>query len=145
MKKTILLYSAAMALLVLLMKFIDYRFLIRDISVEFYIGAVAILFTALGVWVGLKFTSSTPKLEPSVPRSGKPQNNLEAIAELGLSKREMEVLELMAQGLSNQEIAEKLFISLNTVKTHSSKLFQKLSARRRTQAVQIAKSKGIIS
>ena len=145
MKKTILLYSAAMALLVLLMKFVDYRFLIRDISVEFYIGVVAVLFTALGIWVGLKFTRTSPKLETSVPRSGEPQHNPEAIAELGLSKREIEVLELMAQGLSNQEIAEKLFISLNTVKTHSSKLFQKLSARRRTQAVQIAKSKGIIS
>ncbi|MEL7532147.1 MAG: response regulator transcription factor [Bacteroidota bacterium] len=145
MKKTIILYGVAMALLVLLMKFVDYRFLIRDISVEFYIGLVALLFTALGIWVGLKFTRPNPALERSVPRSGEKPQKPAAIAELGLSKREMEVLELMAQGHSNQEIAEQLFISLNTVKTHTSKLFQKLSARRRTQAVQIAKSKGLIS
>ncbi|MEL6592894.1 MAG: response regulator transcription factor [Bacteroidota bacterium] len=144
MKKTIVLYACAMALLVFMMKFIDYRFLIRDISVEFYIGAVALLFTALGIWVGLRFTRARP-IEISVPRSGEPTPKLDVIAEIGLSKRELEVLELMAEGLSNQEIAEKLFISLNTVKTHSSKLYQKLEARRRTQAVQIAKDKGIIA
>ncbi|MEL7342269.1 MAG: response regulator transcription factor [Bacteroidota bacterium] len=143
MKKTIAIYACAMALLVFLMKFIDYRFLIRDISVEFYIGTVALLFTALGIWVGLRFTR--PKaIGTSVPRSGEPTPDPEAIAQIGLSKRELEVLELMAEGLSNREIAEKLFISLNTVKTHSSKLYQKLEARRRTQAVQIAKDKGII-
>lgn len=143
MRKTIILYSLAMAAMVLLMKFIDYRFLIRDISIEFYVGLVAVLFTAVGIWVGLKFTRPNG-IETSVPQGGNLEADPKVIAEIGLSKREMDVLELMAKGHSNQEIAEQLFISLNTVKTHTSKLFQKLSARRRTQAVQIAKAKGLI-
>jgi ATP/maltotriose-dependent transcriptional regulator MalT len=72
------------------------------------------------------------------------QLNEALLAQTGISKREYEVLELMAQGLSNQEIAEKLFVSLNTVKTHTSNLFVKLDAKRRTQAIQKAKELGLI-
>ena len=70
--------------------------------------------------------------------------NEERLRNLGITKRELEILELIAQGLSNREIAEKLFVSENTVKTHSSRLFDKLSAKRRTQAVQIGKEMGLI-
>jgi DNA-binding CsgD family transcriptional regulator len=139
MRKTILLYGIAMAALIGVLKFFEYRFLVRDLSLEFYLGAVAVLFTGLGVWVGLRLTRrkvviATPEFKVNEPE----------LQRLGISKREYEVLELIAQGLSNQEIAERLFVSLNTVKTHSSNLFMKLDARRRTQAIHRAKELGIL-
>jgi DNA-binding CsgD family transcriptional regulator len=139
MRKTILLYSVAMAALTGILKFIEYRFLIRDLSLEFYIGLVAVLFTGLGVWVGLRLT----RRKVVIANPDFKLNEAE-LQRLGVSKRDYEVLELMAQGLSNQEIADKLFVSLNTVKTHSSNLFIKLDARRRTQAVRRAKELGLL-
>jgi two-component system, NarL family, response regulator LiaR len=139
MRKTILRYGVAMAALTGILKFIEYRYFVRDFSLEFYLGAVAVLFTAVGVWVGMKLTRK------KVIVAG-PDSKLKApeLQRLGISKREYEVLELMAQGLSNQEIADKLFVSLNTVKTHSSNLFMKLDARRRTQAIHRAKEIGLL-
>ncbi len=134
MLKHILLYSIALAALTALLKFIEYRFLVRELSLEFYIGIVAALFTGLGIWAGWKLTRRD--LAVSTPEFTRDEAELRR---LNISKREYEVLELIAQGLTNQEIAEKLFISLNTVKTHSSNLFMKLEARRRTQALQRAK------
>src|SRR5262247_1365247 len=139
MRKTILLYGIALAALTGVLKFFEYRFLVRDLSLEFYLGAVAVLFTGLGVWVGLRLTRkkvviATPEFKVNEPE----------LQRLGISKREYEVLELIAQGLSNQEIAERLFVSLNTVKTHSSNLFMKLDARRRTQAIRRAKEFGLL-
>ena len=142
MKKTILLYGLLMAALVWLMKFVDYRFLLRDISMEIYVGVVATVFTALGVWMGLKLTR--PKVIVQQPKPAPFTLDQNKLKELGLSKREYDVLELMAQGLSNQEIADKLFISLHTVKTHASNLFVKLDVKRRTQAVQQAKELKLI-
>lgn len=139
MKKTIFLYGLALALLVLLMRMIEYRFLVRDLTLEFYIGIVAIFFTALGIWVGLKFTrKKVVMINPDFHFNDKEQTKR------NISKRELEVLELMAQGLANQEIADKLFVSLNTVKTHSSNLFSKLEVSRRTQAIQKAKELNLI-
>jgi len=139
MRKTILLYGLAMAALTGILKFIEYRFFVRDFSLEFYLGAVAVLFTAVGVWAGMKITRR--KVIVANPDFKLNESELQR---LGVSKREYEVLELMAQGLSNQEIADKLFVSLNTVKTHSSNLFMKLDARRRTQAVHRAKELGLL-
>jgi DNA-binding CsgD family transcriptional regulator len=134
MRKTILLYGLALAVLTLLLKVAEYRFLVRDLSLESYIGIAAVLFTGLGIWVGLRMTrrrvvSADADFAPDEQERQR----------LGISKREYEVLELIAQGLSNQEIAERLFVSLNTVKTHSSHLFMKLDARRRTEAIRRAK------
>ena len=134
MRKTILLYGIALAASTGILKFIEYNFLVRDLSLEAYLGIVALLFTGLGIWAGLRLTRrrvaiATPDFMPNEPERQR----------LGISKREYEVLELIAQGLSNQEIAERLFVSLNTVKTHSSHLFVKLDARRRTDAVRRAK------
>jgi len=138
-RKTILIYSAAMAVLIGLLKFVEYRFFVRDIPLEFYVGTVAIMFTALGIWAGLRLT------RPKIIDSGAPFQLDEAnLRTLGISKREYEVLELIAQGLSNQEIAEKLFVSTSTVKTHVSNVLAKLDARRRTQAIQRAKELNII-
>lgn len=139
MRKTILLYGVAMAALTGILKFIEYRYFVRDLSLEFYLGAVAVLFTGLGVWAGLRLTRR--KVVIATPDF---KLNEAELQRLGISKREYEVLELMAQGLSNQEIADKLFVSLNTIKTHSSNLFMKLDARRRTQAIHRAKELGLL-
>ena len=128
-----------MAVLIGLLKFVEYRFFVRDIPLEFYVGTVAIIFTALGIWAGLRLT------RPKIIDSGAPFQLDEAnLRTLGISKREYEVLELIALGLSNQEIAEKLFVSTSTVKTHVSNVLAKLDARRRTQAIQRAKELNII-
>ena len=128
-----------MAVLIGLLKFVEYRFFVRDIPLEFYVGTVAIMFTALGIWAGLRLT------RPKIIDSGAPFQLHEAnLRTLGISKREYEVLELIALGLSNQEIAEKLFVSTSTVKTHVSNVLVKLDARRRTQAIQRAKELNII-
>lgn len=140
MKRTILLYSLALALLLFLLQWLQFGYIVRDLSLEFYLGVVALVFTSVGIWAGLKLTR--PKTKVVV--QGNFMFNQEEYNRLGISKRELEVLELMAQGLSNQEIADKLFVSLNTIKTHSANLFIKLDAKRRTQAVQKAKKVGII-
>lgn len=139
MKRTITLYSLALAALVFLLKFLEYRFIIRDLSLEFYFGIVAFLFTALGIWVGLKLTRK--KIVIAGPDFILNESELRR---LGISKRELEVLELISLGLSNQQIADKLFVSLNTIKTHSSNLFLKLEVSRRTQAVQRGKELRLI-
>ncbi len=133
MRKTILLYGLALAVLTGLLKFIEYRFFVYDLSLEIYLGLVALLFTVLGVWAGLRLTRK--KIIVATPQF---ERNEAELQRLGISKREYEVLELIAQGLSNQEIAERLFVSLSTVKTHSSNLFMKLDARRRTEAIRRA-------
>jgi DNA-binding CsgD family transcriptional regulator len=140
MKRTIIIYGLSLAALIFVLKFIEYRFLVRDLSLEFYIGAIAIFFTVLGVWAGLKLTKKKTIIITN-PAFQFDQNRIDS---LGISKREYEVLELMAKGLSNQEIADKLFVSLNTIKTHSSNLFLKLEVSRRTQAVQKAKELQLI-
>src|SRR5687767_13103978 len=135
MRRTILLYGLSLAAMVALLKFLEYRYFIRDLSLEFYMGILAVMFAGLGVWIGFKLTRRRTILVP-VSNFQFDQTRLD---QLGISKREYEVLELMAQGLSNREIADKLFVSLNTIKTHSTNLFVKLDAKRRTQAVQRAK------
>jgi DNA-binding CsgD family transcriptional regulator len=139
MRRTILIYGVALAALTGILKFIEYRYFVRDLSLEFYLGVVAILFAGLGVWAGLRLTRRKIVIANPDFKLNEPE-----LQRLGVSKREYEVLELMAQGLSNQEIADKLFVSLNTVKTHSSNLFMKLDARRRTQAVRRAKEFGLL-
>jgi len=138
-KRTILLYGLAMAALVFLLKYLEYQLIVRDLSIEFYVGIVALFFTALGIWAGLKLTQK--RIVLMGPEFILNQSELQRI---GISKREHEVLELMAKGLSNQEIADKLFVSLNTIKTHSSNLFLKLEVSRRTQAIKKAKELGLI-
>jgi len=139
MRKTILIYGVALAALTGILKFIEYRYFVRDLSLEFYLGVVALLFAGLGVWAGLRLTRRKVVIANPDFKLNEPE-----LQRLGISKREYEVLELMAQGLSNQEIADKLFVSLNTIKTHSSNLFMKLDARRRTQAVRRAKEFGLL-
>ena len=128
-----------MATLLGLLKFVEYKYFIQDIPLEFYIGLVAVIFTSIGIWAGLRLTR--PKI---IDTSGPFVLDEANLQKLGISKREYEVLELVSRGLSNQEIAEKLFVSTSTVKTHISSLFAKLDVNRRTQAIRHAKELRII-
>lgn len=137
-------YGISLAALLFLLKWLELRFVIYDHALDVYIGAIALMFTLLGIWLALKL--ARPKVKtviiektvyPDVSAGFIP--NAKELAALGLSKRELEVLALMAEGLSNEEIGRRLFVSLNTIKTHSSRLFEKLDVSRRTQAVEKAK------
>ena len=142
-----LIYGLCGGILIFAMRFVEYRFLVVQHSIEIYGGLVALLFAALGIWLGLKLTKKKEVLivkEVPVPTSLPFTLNEQRLKDLGITRRELEILELIAHGMSNREIADKLFVSENTVKTHSSRLFDKLGARRRTQAVQIGKESGLI-
>jgi len=146
-----LIYGIAGGILIALLKLVEYRFLVLEHSVEIYGGLIALVFASLGIWLGLKLTRKKEIIvererivEKQVPMPSQFSLNHERMRELAITKRELEILELIATGLSNREIAGKLFVSENTVKTHSSRLFDKLSAKRRTQAVQIGKELGLI-
>ena len=143
-----LIYGLCGGVLIVVLRLVEYRFLFVEHSFEIYGGLIALLFAGLGIWLGLKLTRNKEVLvvkEVPAPSSPQPfEVNEERIKDLGITKRELEILALIALGMSNREIAEKLFVSENTVKTHSSRLFDKLSAKRRTQAVQIGKEMGLI-
>jgi NarL family two-component system response regulator LiaR len=147
--KATILYSISLAFLLFLLKWLELRFIIFDHSFEIYIGFIAIIFTGLGIWLALKL--SKPKIktvvvekEVIVTRNENFVLNTLMVSELELSRRELEILGLLAQGHSNQEIAEKLFVSLSTVKTHLQNLFLKLDVKRRTQAIEKAKRLSLI-
>ena len=146
MKRHILIYGLVGGVLITLLKLMEYRFLVVERSLEIYGGLVAAVFAALGIWLGLKLTRPVEKVVVrEIPvREAAFVLNQRKLEELEITPRELEILQLIAQGLSNREIAERLFVSENTVKTHSSRLFDKLSARRRTQAVQLGKELGLI-
>lgn len=147
MKRHILLYGLIGGALIVTLKLTEYRFLVVEHSLEIYGGIVAAIFAGVGIWLGLKLTKPKETVivrEVPVPAAGPFALNTAKVEELAITARELEVLQLIAEGLSNREIAEKLFVSENTVKTHSSRLFDKLGARRRTQAVQLAKEFGLI-
>ena len=154
--RSTIVYGISLAFLLFFLKWLELRFIILDHSFEVYIGLIAILFTGLGIWLALKL--SKPKVEKVVvekevyverPATLQDQKagfvlNTSLVSQLELSKRELEVLALMAEGHSNQEIAEKLFISLSTVKTHNQNLFEKLDVKRRIQAVEKARKLQLI-
>lgn len=151
--KSLLLYAFALAALLFLLRWLEFRFVVMNHALEIYITAIAIVFTAVGIWLALKLSKpkievQTVVVEKEVPIYLSPDTPFELneaeLASRGISNRELEVLQLMAEGLSNQEIAGRLFVSLNTVKTHSSNLFEKMDVKRRTQAVEKAKRLNII-
>lgn len=150
MRRTILIYGLALAALTALLKIVEYKYLIRNISLEVYMGIIALFFTILGVWAGIKLLGSKKtiikEVEVLVPSANGAtfELNEKALSVSGISVREHEVLQLMSKGLSNQEIADKLFISLSTVKTHAANLYLKLDVKRRTQAIQKAKELSLI-
>lgn len=149
--RDILLYGVAGGLLIAVLKLTEYRFLVLEHSVEIYGALVAALFAGLGIWLGQTLTRKKPAIiikEVPAQATVRPTDPFVAdearVSQLGITARELEILGLIATGLSNREIAERLFVSQNTVKTHSSRLFDKLGAKRRTQAVQIGKTARLI-
>lgn len=146
--RSVLIYSVSLAAALFLMKWLEWRFLIISHAFEIYAGIIAIIFTALGIWLALKL--GKPKITVvTVEKELSPKGedfvlNETALSKTGISLRELEVLGLMAAGLSNEEIAGRLFLSLSTIKTHLSNVFFKLDVRRRTQAVEKAKRLGLI-
>lgn len=147
MRKHVLLFGLLAGVLIAVLKLIEYRWLVVDHSIEMYGGLVAAVFAGVGIWLGLKLTRPKGTVvvrEVLVPAPANFVRDEQKLASLGITPRELEVLELIAQGLSNKEIAERVFVSENTVKTHSSHVFDKLGARRRTQAVQLGKELKLI-
>ena len=141
----LILYGISMALLLFLLKWLELRFVIIDHALEIYVGAIALIFTGLGIWLAIKIIK--PKVtvvEKEVYLNTPFSINKKELELLNLSKRELEVLQLMSEGLSNKEIADRLFVSLSTIKTHSNNLFDKMNVERRTQAIDKGKRLGII-
>jgi DNA-binding CsgD family transcriptional regulator len=147
MKRHVLVYGLISGVLIAVLKWSEYRFLVIEHSIEIYGGLIAAIFAVLGIWLGLKLTRRRERIvvKEAPVAAGKPFVVDESKREdLGITPRELEILELIAQGMSNREIAERLYVSENTVKTHSSRVFDKLGARRRTQAVQMGKEFGLL-
>lgn len=145
--KSVILYGVFLAILLFLLKWLELRFLIINHAFEIYAGSIAVLFTALGIWLALKLTKPKTILVEKEIFTGQRESftlNEKELSRLNISKRELEVLQLMSEGLSNQEIASKLFVSLNTIKTHNARLFEKLEVKRRTQAIETAKKLSLI-
>lgn len=146
MRRTVLLYGLLGAALLAALKLLEYRFLVIQHSFEIYGALVALIFAVLGIWLGIRMSGRPTEKEVVVARADAPfVVNKPRLEQLGITPREHEILTHIAAGLSTREIAEKLFVSENTVKTHSSGLFDKLDARRRTQGVQIAREQGLVA
>jgi ATP/maltotriose-dependent transcriptional regulator MalT len=152
MKRHVLIFGLVGGGLVTLLKLIEYRYLVIEHSFEIYGGLIALTFAVLGIWLGVRLTRRRQTAVVKEIAVSDATTNSEPFAvnerkrdELGITPRELEILGLVAQGLSNREIAGKLFVSENTVKTHCSRTFEKLGARRRTQAVQLGKQFGLLA
>jgi NarL family two-component system response regulator LiaR len=160
MKRHVLIFGLVGGLLIAILQYTEYRFIVIEHSIELYGALVAILFAAFGIWLGLRITRRREVIRetvvvrevlvhaaaaaavasnstPFAPDAGRQQA-------LGITARELEILTLIAGGLSNREIATQLFVSENTVKTHCARVFDKLGAARRTQAVQRGKELGLL-
>jgi NarL family two-component system response regulator LiaR len=146
--KEVFIYGISLALALLVLKWAEAHFIVLNYRLEIFVGILALLFTLVGIWLALKLVK--PKVEVRVVEKeiyreavsiGSDRTEIER---LGISRRELDVLSLMASGLSNVEIAERLFVSLNTIKTHSSNIYLKLEVKRRTQAVEKARRLNII-
>jgi DNA-binding NarL/FixJ family response regulator len=139
--KSILLFSFLIATLAIALQYLEYQYWVRSLSTEVYVGVIASLFLVLGWWLGNKWTSRQTEM-------GDPANGFTLDADLaqkiGLSKRETEVLQLISEGHSNQEIADELYVSLSTIKTHVSNVFSKLDVQRRTQAMKKVQELGLL-
>lgn len=145
--KVVFLLGLSLGLLLVLLRWMELRWLIFMHATEVYIGGVALVFMLVGGWVAVRLTNPKTVIvekEVILPTESLLLPDEQVILELGLSNRELEVLDLMAQGYSNQEIADRLFVSLNTIKTHTSRIFEKLEVNRRTQAVEKAKRLRVI-
>jgi NarL family two-component system response regulator LiaR len=145
--KAVAIFGVAGGVLVGVLKFVEYRFLVVEHSLEIYGGLVAAIFAAVGIWLGLTLTRTREVVVvKEVPAPGPPfEVDTAKVRELGITPRELEILEHIASGMSTREIAETLFVSENTVKTHASRLFDKLGVNRRIKAVETARALRLIA
>ena len=146
MRKQVLIFGLAGGVLVTLLQWTEFHFVVLQHSVAIYGVLIAILFAGTGIWLGTRLLAPRERIvEVAVPAVSAKVTADDTVRErLGITRRELEILELVARGLSNREIGETLFVSENTVKTHCSRAFDKLGARRRTQAVQRSKELGLL-
>ena len=147
MVKTTVIFGISLAILLVLLKWLEYSFFVKDLRLETYLGIVGGIFTLLGIWIGWKLTHKHKAREAVMNTDflQKPdQIEYKPHSRINLSPRELEVLVLISQGLSYQEIADQLFVSLSTIKTHASNIFSKLDVQRRTQAVMVAQKRGLL-
>jgi len=136
MWRTVLLYGSGLAVAAVVLEQLKFRHAASEISTDLYIGLLALGFTALGLWVGHRLTARKPR----VPF----QRNGAAVASLGLTPRECQVLDLLASGRTNDELARTLGVSPNTIKTHLASLFAKLEVDRRVKAIEKARFLSLI-
>jgi two-component system, NarL family, response regulator LiaR len=150
MRKQVLIFGLVGGVLVTLLQWTEFHFVVLEHSVAIYGVLIAILFAGAGIWLGARLLAPRERIvdrivEIVVPAAPTPFAADDTARErLGITRRELEILELVARGLSNREIGETLFVSENTVKTHCSRAFDKLGARRRTEAVQRSKELGLL-
>lgn len=145
MKTAVVVYGVAGGLLIAALRFAEYRFLVVEHSVEIYGGLIAAVFAGVGIWLGLTLTRREVVVrEVPVPARQPFTVDADRVRQLGITPREMEILQLVAQGLSTREMAETLFVSENTVKTHTSRLLDKLGVNRRIKAVETGRRLGLI-
>lgn len=150
MRRLVLLYGLLAGVLIAALQLVEYRWLVVSHSVEIYGAIVAAIFAAIGIWLGQRITRPAPEkvvvreVEVVVPAPAAFERDDARLASLGITPRELEILELIAAGLSTREIAGRVHVSENTVKTHTSRVFDKLGAKRRTQAVQLGKELRLI-
>ncbi|MFW6175941.1 MAG: response regulator transcription factor [Acidobacteriota bacterium] len=147
--REVVLYGAAGGVSIAVLKLVEARFFVSEGSFAVYGGLIALLFAGLGIWLGASLrreevAGPSGRVTGEAAGTERFVRDEERLAHLGLTPRELEILELIAAGLSNREIAARLFVSENTVKTHASRVFGKLGAKRRTQAVQIAQESRLI-
>jgi ATP/maltotriose-dependent transcriptional regulator MalT len=155
MKKHVLTFGIIGGLLITVLQWSQYQFMVMEHSVEVYGAVIAAIFAILGIWLGVRLNG--PRHRDAGQEAAVSGRGADAVEggeafvpdekrreDLGITRRELEVLGLIAQGMSNREIAGKLFVSENTIKTHSSRVFDKLGAKRRTQAVQLGKELGLL-
>ena len=156
MKRVLLLYGVPAGLLIVGLRVVEYRFLVIDHAVEIYGAIVAAIFAAVGIALGIRLTRQRVvvreitvevpvEVEVPVPAGSPFVVNQRQVEVRGITPRELEILQLIAEGLSTREMAGRLFVSENTVKTHCSRLFDKLEVNRRTKAVQVGKALGLIA
>ncbi len=145
MAKLVIRYALFIAVLLLVSRWLDYSLFARILSFEVYVGILALIFTGFGIWMGLRITNPSQNASTDTsPQADDFSINESTLAATGISPREYEVLLKIAEGQSNQEIAESLYISLSTVKSHVSNIYEKLQVKRRVQAIQIGKEKGLL-
>jgi len=156
MRKQVLIFGLVGGVLITLLQWTEFHFVVLQHSVAIYGVLIAILFAGAGIWLGTKLLAPRERVvervvdriveiaAPVAPTpSGTPDDTVRE--RLGITRRELEILECVARGLSNRQIGEALFVSENTVKTHCSRVFDKLGARRRTEAVQRSKELGLLA